>query len=141
VNVWEIEGRKGLITRLLKYEGVNGAGNAVTVLVQLLLLNLLSFSPVLGNIIGAIIAYPVTYFISMRLVWRAQTTQGLRRDVDEPGTSKRSLNSSLAEQVRPRPPPVLGNAGGGPGQRKDPARPRTEGPQRDAPLDNGGGHP
>jgi putative flippase GtrA len=58
------------IFRLLKFQLVFALGNGVTILVQLLLLREFSLTPVLGSIIGAIIAYPVTYFISMRYVWR-----------------------------------------------------------------------
>lgn len=65
-------GRKGTLVRLGKFEGVYAFGSAITIAVQLALLAWISLSPALGNIIGAIAAYPVSYFISMRFVWKTQ---------------------------------------------------------------------
>ncbi|MGD0329706.1 MAG: GtrA family protein [Nitrososphaeria archaeon] len=59
-----------LTIRLLKFEGLNGIGSSIGVLIQLLLLGTLSLSPALGNIVGALVAYPIQYLISMRFVWR-----------------------------------------------------------------------
>jgi putative flippase GtrA len=56
--------------RLLKYQGVYALGNAITIGVQLALLRFFSLAPAVGNIIGAIVAFPVSYVISMRVVWR-----------------------------------------------------------------------
>lgn len=67
------KGRKRLIIRLLKFEGLNSAGSAIGVLVQLFLLKTLSVSLVLGNIVGAIVAYPIMYLVSMRFVWKTNT--------------------------------------------------------------------
>jgi putative flippase GtrA len=61
---------RNVIVRLLKFQGVYAAGNAVTIGVQLALLAAISLSPVLGNIVGAIVAFPLSYFISMRFVWK-----------------------------------------------------------------------
>ncbi|MHB8567868.1 MAG: GtrA family protein [Nitrososphaerales archaeon] len=58
------------IIRLLKFQLVYVAGNAVTIGVQLFLLKAFSLTPSLGNIMGAIIAFPLSYFISMRYVWK-----------------------------------------------------------------------
>ncbi|MGI0090935.1 MAG: GtrA family protein [Nitrososphaerales archaeon] len=58
-----------VIARLLKFQLAYLLGNIITIGVQLLLLAEFSVSPVLGNIIGAIVAYPVSYFFSMRFVW------------------------------------------------------------------------
>ena len=52
-----------------KYQLASLLGNIVIVGVQLALLATISLSPVFGNIVGAIVSYPVTYFISMRFVW------------------------------------------------------------------------
>jgi len=65
----ERRGAKNLVIRLFKFQLVYVAGNAVTVGVQLALLAALSLAPSVGNIIGAIIAFPLSYFISMRVVW------------------------------------------------------------------------
>jgi putative flippase GtrA len=64
------KGKKQFIARLLKFEALNGAGSAIGVLVQLFLLKTLLVSPALGNIVGAIIAFPIMYLVSMRFVWK-----------------------------------------------------------------------
>jgi len=61
---------KDTLARLAKFEGVYAVGSAITIAVQLALLAWLSLSPAIGNIVGAIVAYPVSYFISMRVVWK-----------------------------------------------------------------------
>jgi len=63
-------GWKDTLIRLGKFEGVYALGSAITISVQLALLAWISLSPAIGNIIGAIAAYPVSYLISMRFVWR-----------------------------------------------------------------------
>lgn len=75
VHVQEKEnnGGKKLIIRLLKFEGLNFIGASIGILVQLTLLKTLTVSPVLGNIVGVIVAYPIMYLVSMRYVWRANT--------------------------------------------------------------------
>jgi putative flippase GtrA len=64
-------GPRDTLVRLLKFEGVYAFGSAITIVVQLGLLAAFTLSPALGNIIGAIVAYPVSYVISMRVVWKA----------------------------------------------------------------------
>jgi len=63
------KGRANRFKRWGKYQLASLLGNIVIVGVQLTLLATLSLSPVFGNIIGAIVSYPVTYFFSMRFVW------------------------------------------------------------------------
>ena len=58
------------LVRLAKYQLVYVLGNAITIGVQLALLGTLSVAPSIGNIIGAIVAFPVSYLISMRYVWK-----------------------------------------------------------------------
>jgi len=67
------KGWKDTLVRLGKFEGVYALGSAITIVVQLALLAYMSLSPAVGNIVGAIAAYPVSYFISMRFVWRTQS--------------------------------------------------------------------
>ena len=62
--------RRNAVLRLLKFEGVYAVGSAITIAVQLVLLGEVALSPVLGNIVGAIVAYPVSYALSMRVVWK-----------------------------------------------------------------------
>jgi len=64
------EGWKDTLVRLGKFEGVYALGSAITIAVQLGLLAWMSLSPAVGNIVGAIAAYPVSYLISMRFVWK-----------------------------------------------------------------------
>jgi putative flippase GtrA len=63
-------GAGNTVIRLLKYQLVSLAGNIVTVLVQLALLRYFGVAPSLGNIIGAVLSFPISYFVSMKLVWR-----------------------------------------------------------------------
>ena len=66
----ERKGAKGTLLRLLKFEAVYALGSAITIMVQLALLAAFALSPALGNIAGAVAAYPVSYLLSMRVVWK-----------------------------------------------------------------------
>lgn len=70
VAITENMGRRSTAFRLAKFQGVYVVGNAITIGVQLALLATLSVYPAIGNVIGAIIAYPPSYLISMRIVWK-----------------------------------------------------------------------
>ena len=59
------------LRRFLKFQGVSGVGNAGIIVVQLILLTAFDISPLLGTIIGAVVTYPVVYFISINYVWKA----------------------------------------------------------------------
>jgi putative flippase GtrA len=61
---------ESMIVRLGRFQAVSAMGNAVVIVVQLGLLAAFAISPAIGNIIGGIVAFPVTYFVSMRMVWR-----------------------------------------------------------------------
>ncbi len=63
-------GSSGFSSRLLRFEGVNAVGNAAAIGVQFALLVTLSITPVIGNVAGAIVAFPITYLVSMRFVWK-----------------------------------------------------------------------
>ena len=67
----ERKGARDALVRLAKYQGVYVVGNAITIGTQLLLLAAFALSPAIGVVIGAIVAYPVSYIISMRVVWRS----------------------------------------------------------------------
>jgi putative flippase GtrA len=85
--------------RLLKFEGVNAMGSAVAIVTQFALLVTLSIAPVVGNIAGSIIAFPVTYVISMQFVWK--TTEN--------GVMEKSLTHHLTQPQKnggPLSPPV-----------------------------------
>ena len=66
----EGNGKRRVLVRLAKYQGVYVIGNAMTIGTQLLLLYALSLSPAVGVMVGAVVAYPVSYVISMRAVWK-----------------------------------------------------------------------
>jgi putative flippase GtrA len=61
--------------RFLKFQAVSGVGNIGIIVVQLVLLATFAFSPLLGTIIGAVVTYPVVYFISIKYVWKAHRTR------------------------------------------------------------------
>lgn len=62
--------RKGLLARLLKFELVYAAGSAIGVIVQVLIWHYFGINPVIANVGGAAVAYPVNYLISLLYVWR-----------------------------------------------------------------------
>ena len=66
------ETRKGRLrwtVRWGEYQLTSLMGNVMIVAVQLGLLATISLSPVFGNVIGAVVSYPVTYVVSMHFVW------------------------------------------------------------------------
>lgn len=65
----ERKGARNTLARLAKFEVVYALGSAITIGVQLVLLATFTLSPAIGSMIGAVAAYPVSYFISMRMVW------------------------------------------------------------------------
>ncbi len=58
------------LARLGRFEGVSALGNAVVIVVQLALLAEFGLSPAIGSVVGAIVGFPVSYLMSMRMVWR-----------------------------------------------------------------------
>jgi putative flippase GtrA len=65
------KGTRNTLVRLGKFEGVYALGSAITIGVQLALLATLALTPAIGSVFGAAAAYPVSYFISVRVVWKA----------------------------------------------------------------------
>ena len=59
-----------MVIRLLKFQLSSLGGNAIMLGVELALLALLGVSPIFGNIVGAVVSFPFTYFVSMKLVWK-----------------------------------------------------------------------
>jgi putative flippase GtrA len=86
--------------RLLKFEAVNAMGNVTIMLVQLALLFMLSITPVVGNMIGAIVSYPVTYLVSMHFVWGS----GAGRLTGFQQTLRRSQELQKAVPLHQSPP-------------------------------------
>ncbi len=56
--------------RLFLFEGVYAFGNLVSIAIQLSLYYYLGVIPYLGSFIGTLVAFPLNYLISMKLVWR-----------------------------------------------------------------------
>lgn len=69
-------GRANWLVRWGKYQLTCLLGNVLTIAVQLVLLATVSLSPVYGNIVGAIVTYPLTYVASMHFVWRIRPLSG-----------------------------------------------------------------
>ena len=65
------QGRRATASRLGKFQLVSALGNAVVIVVQLALLTFLGVSPAIGNVVGGISAFPVSYMISIRVVWNS----------------------------------------------------------------------
>lgn len=62
--------------RWAKYQLSALMGSSTIVAVQLALFATISLSPVFGNIVGAVISYPLTYVVSMRVVWGVHPFRG-----------------------------------------------------------------
>ena len=63
-------GTGGTLGRLVRFEGVSAVGNAIVIVVQLALLAEFGLSPAIGSVVGAILGFPVSYLMSMRVVWK-----------------------------------------------------------------------
>ena len=57
------------IQRLVKFQLIFLTGNVIIIVVQLLLLREFGIAPYIGNIVGAIVSFPASYFFSMHFVW------------------------------------------------------------------------
>jgi len=73
INVPKVsaDGTATRLERFLKFQAVSGVGNMGIIVVQLLLLAAIGTSPLLGEVVGAIVTYPIVYFISISYVWKA----------------------------------------------------------------------
>ena len=58
------------LVRVGKFEAVSALGNVVVIVVQLALLSILGVSPAIGNLVGGVVAFPVSHLISIRVVWK-----------------------------------------------------------------------
>ncbi len=63
-------GMAGLIVRMLKFQAIYAFGSAVGVITQLIIYHFSGINPVIANIGGAIIAYPINYVFSLLIVWK-----------------------------------------------------------------------
>lgn len=67
---WHGKGIAGILVRLLIYQVIYLGGNAVSISIQLYLYYYHGISVLIGNILGAAVATPINYALSMTLVWR-----------------------------------------------------------------------
>jgi putative flippase GtrA len=65
----------GRFTRLARSEGVSALGSAVVIAVQLALLAGFGLGPAIRSVAGAVVGFPISYFMSMRLVWKVPLLQ------------------------------------------------------------------
>ncbi len=76
-TVRDVRGRNGggaraMLGRLGRFQGVSALGNAVVILVQLALLAEVGLTPALGSVVGALAGFPLSYLMSMRVVWKVR---------------------------------------------------------------------
>lgn len=67
---WHGKGAFGFLMRLLVYQCIYAAGNALSISIQLYLFYYHGLSILIGNILGAVVATPVNYLLTLTLVWR-----------------------------------------------------------------------
>ncbi len=67
---WHGKGPAGMLFRLAAYQLIYAAGNVISISIQLYLFYYHGISVLIGNVLGAFVATPVNYVLSMSLVWR-----------------------------------------------------------------------
>lgn len=67
---WHGKGIAGVSFRLAVYQLIYATGNAISISIQLYLFYYHGIDVLVGNILGAAVATPVNYVLSMTLVWR-----------------------------------------------------------------------
>ena len=85
---------------MLKFEGVNAMGNVAIIVVQFALLTALSVTPEIGNVVGAIVSYPITYIISMRFVWKPGANSSASKSLTHHHDQPRKKVAPLAVPVK-----------------------------------------
>ena len=79
------------LERLGKFQLLFLVGNLVMVAVQMFMLREFGFPPVFGNIVGAIVSFPVSYFSSMHFIWQL-------KGFDSDAISRNESEDELDEQ-------------------------------------------
>lgn len=64
----------GISYRLLKFETVNLLGTSVAVLTQFIIFSLFGITPLIGNIIGSVLSFPINYYAQMKITWQIKIT-------------------------------------------------------------------
>jgi putative flippase GtrA len=72
INIQKMSAKDSVnrLRRFVKFQAVSGVGNTGIVIVQLLLLTSMAISPLVGTVVGAVVTYPIVYFISIKYVWK-----------------------------------------------------------------------
>lgn len=65
----------GFTIRLFKFEILNLLGNIIAISIQISLLHFLGVYPLIGNIVGSALAFPVNYTVQMKSVWKIDIAQ------------------------------------------------------------------
>lgn len=65
---------KPLLGRLLKFEVINLGGTAFAIGVQYGFFVFLNLEPLIGNLIGSGIAFPINYYLQMKITWGIEVT-------------------------------------------------------------------
>ncbi len=96
----EGKGAVSWLARWGRYQMAAWMGNAIITVVQLASLLAFALAPASGSILGAVVSYPITYFVSMRFVWRLREFRGWRPP-PVPGESPSSLTPQAPKIARP----------------------------------------
>lgn len=59
----------GIIKRLFKFEIINLGGTAVSIGVQYILFFFLGLEPLIGNLVGSGLAFPLNYYLQMKITF------------------------------------------------------------------------
>lgn len=59
----------GVMKRLFKFEILNLAGTGIAIGVQFVLFVFLHLEPLIGNLVGSGIAFPINYYLQMKITW------------------------------------------------------------------------
>ena len=60
---------KGILTRLVKFEFINMGGTILSISIQYVLFAIFNLEPLIGNLIGSAVSFPVNYYLQMKNTW------------------------------------------------------------------------
>lgn len=64
----------GILKRLFKFEIINLGGTSMSIGVQYFLFLFFGLEPLIGNLIGSGLAFPVNYYLQMKITWGIQVS-------------------------------------------------------------------
>jgi putative flippase GtrA len=97
-------GQSSVLARLVKFQFAFLGSNIAMVGIQLLLLKEFAVSPIAGNLTGAIVSFPMSYFLAIHLIWRSNgvpsdEVQGIAWKPNHLGTISQSRLRNLVETI------------------------------------------